>query len=59
MKNFIITLFVDGNHDCHPRLADYPVKEWNGGLVHEIRPHVLHLMRGQVFNINDFRGAHS
>ena len=53
------TLFVDGNHDCHPRLADYPVKEWNGGLVHEIRPHVLHLMRGQVFNINDFRGAHS
>lgn len=22
------TLFVDGNHDCHPRLADYPVKEW-------------------------------
>ena len=45
------TLFVDGNHSNHDRLATYPIKEWNGGLVHEIRPHVLHLMRGQVFVI--------
>lgn len=58
------TLFVDGNHDAFTRLYDYPVKEWNGGLVHEIRPHVLHLMRGQVFNIDGctiftFGGARS
>ena len=58
------TLFVDGNHDCHPRLYDYHVKEWNGGQVHEIRPHVLHLMRGQIFNIDGctiftFGGARS
>jgi len=45
------TVFVDGNHECHPRLAAYPVKEWNGGLVNEIRPHVLRLQRGEVFNI--------
>lgn len=45
------TVFVDGNHDNMPRLNEYPVRTWNGGKVHEIRPHVLHLMRGEVFNI--------
>ena len=29
----------------------YPEKGWHGGRVHEVRPHVLHLMRGQVFDI--------
>ena len=47
------TLFLDGNHENHVRLSTYPVKEWNGGKVHEIRPNVLHLMRGEVFNIED------
>lgn len=46
------TLFVDGNHENHIRLNNYPVSEWHGGKVHFIRPHVIHLMRGQVFNIN-------
>lgn len=45
------TLFIDGNHENHKRLNAFPIKEWNGGLVHEIRPSVLHLMRGQVFKI--------
>ena len=45
------TVFVDGNHENHVRLATYPVKQWHGGLVHEIRPHVLHLMRGEMFDI--------
>ena len=49
-KNYT-TVFIDGNHDCFPRIYDYPVKEWNGGLVHEIRPSVLHLMRGEIFTI--------
>lgn len=58
------TVFVDGNHECHPRLFTYPVKEWRGGMVHEIRPHVLHLMRGEIFNIENkkffaFGGASS
>ena len=44
-------LFVDGNHENFDRLYSYPVKEWHGGKVHEIRPHILHLMRGQVFSI--------
>lgn len=45
------TCFVDGNHENHHALANLPVREWNGGLVHEARPHVLHLMRGEVFDI--------
>ena len=46
------TCFVDGNHENHWMLAELPVGEWNGGLVHVVRPHVLHLMRGEVFNID-------
>lgn len=58
------TVFVDGNHENHIRLNEYPIKEWNGGRVHEIRPHVLHLMRGEVFTIQEkkffaFGGASS
>ncbi len=46
------TLFVDGNHENFDRLYDYPVEEWHGGKVHKIRPSVIHLMRGQVFEID-------
>lgn len=58
------TIFIDGNHDNHKRLAMYPTKKWYGGKVHEIRPHVLHLMRGEIFTIEDkiffaFGGASS
>ena len=50
-KSFSL-LFIDGNHENFDRLGGYPVKEWHGGKVHEIRPHILHLMRGQVFEID-------
>lgn len=54
-KNFT-TLFVDGNHENFDRLnTDYPVKEWHGGRAHEIRPSVLHLMRGEVFEIEGLK----
>ncbi len=45
-------LFIDGNHENFDRLNGYPMKMWHGGKVHEVRPHVLHLMRGQVFEID-------
>lgn len=45
------TLFVDGNHENFDRLYSYPVEEWHGGKVHKIRDNVLHLMRGQIFDI--------
>ena len=46
------TLFVDGNHENFDRLYKYPVEEWHGGKVHKIRPSVIHLMRGQIYNID-------
>ena len=58
------TLFVDGNHENHELLNQYPVEKWHGGKVHFIRDSVIHLMRGQIFEIdgNTFLtmgGAHS
>ena len=49
------TLFVDGNHENFDRLYGYPVEEWHGGRVHKIRPSVIHMMRGQVFEIDGRR----
>lgn len=46
------TLFVDGNHSNHDAIDKYPVNMWMGGKVHFIRPYIIHLMRGQVYNIN-------
>ncbi|MBP3339257.1 MAG: metallophosphoesterase [Lachnospiraceae bacterium] len=49
------TLFVDGNHENFDRLYDFPVEKWNGGNVHKVRSSVIHLMRGQVFNIEGLK----
>lgn len=53
-KNFT-TLFVDGNHENFPLLQQYPSIKWHGGLAHQITPSVLHLMRGQVFQIGKYK----
>lgn len=58
------TLFVDGNHENYDRLNSFPVEEWHGGKVHFVRPSIIHLMRGQIFNIDGltffaFGGARS
>lgn len=47
-----VILFIDGNHECFPQLLSYPEELWNGGKVHRIRPNILHLKRGQVFNLD-------
>jgi hypothetical protein len=47
------TLFVDGNHENFDLLNSYPVEQWNGGKIHRITDKVIHLMRGQVFNIEN------
>ena len=46
-------LFVDGNHENHKLLNSYPIEIWNGGKIHRIRPNIIHLMRGQVFTIEN------
>lgn len=45
------TLFIDGNHENFARLNALPEEEWHGGHVHRVSESVLHLMRGQVFEI--------
>lgn len=45
------TLFVSGNHENYDLLRSYPTSVWHGGLVQPIRPSVLHLMRGQLYEI--------
>lgn len=57
-------LFIDGNHENHKMLNEYPIKMWNGGKIHQIKKNIIHLMRGQVFNIDNlifftFGGAYS
>ena len=58
------TLFVSGNHENYDILDSLEMSEWHGGLVNFVRKSVIHLMRGQVFNIEDktfftFGGASS
>ena len=47
--------FVDGNHENYDALASYPAEKWQGGKIHRIRPHVLHLMRGQIYELEGYR----
>lgn len=58
------TCFVDGNHENFTRLNRFPVEMWHGGKVHKLRPHVIHLMRGEMFELCEkhifaFGGARS
>ncbi len=60
----VTVLFVDGNHEHHAHLNEYPVEIWNGGKVHMITEDIIHLMRGQIYEIDGrkiftFGGAYS
>ena len=48
-------LFCDGNHENFDALDSYPIEEWQGGKVHRIKDTVFHLMRGQVFTIDNLK----
>lgn len=49
------TLFVDGNHENFNMLNDIGVEYWHGGLVHKVRPSILHLCRGNSFDIDGYK----
>lgn len=53
-RNFT-TLFVDGNHENFNLLDRYPVEHWQGGKVHFITESIIHLMRGQVFTLENMK----
>ena len=46
------TLYVDGNHENFNMINSQPIKFWKGGKVHVSDEGFIHLMRGQVFNID-------
>ena len=43
--------FIDGTHENFDMLSKLKVKKWHGGKVHQIAGNILHLMRGQVFEL--------
>ena len=47
------TLFVDGNHENFDRLYsdEFPIAKFHGGWVHKVRDSVLHLKRGNVYEL--------
>ena len=49
------TLWIDGNHENFDRLKSFSIEKWNGGLIQKITPHIFHLCRGQVFQIEGYR----
>lgn len=62
-KDYTIA-FIDGCHENFDILEAYPVEGWNGGKARRIAPNIIHLMRGQVYDIEDkkiftFGGGHS
>lgn len=58
------TLFVDGNHENHIRLAQLETIEMFGSKVGKISDSIFHLKRGEIYTIEDhklftFGGAES
>jgi len=50
------TLFVDGNHENHQMLSEkFEIVQYHGGKAHKIMDSVYHLIRGQVFTIDDLK----
>ena len=45
--------FIDGTHENFNVLGDMSVAMWNGGRVHKVRSNVFHLMRGQIYEIEN------
>lgn len=47
------TLWIDGNHENYDRIYsdEFDTVEFHGGQVQKIRDNVLHLMRGEVYDL--------
>lgn len=58
------TLWIDGNHENFDLLKEYPTENWHGGKIQKITENIIHLCRGNVFEIDGkkifaFGGAES
>lgn len=43
--------FLDGNHENFSYLYRFPEEDWNGGKVHRLTDHIVHLERGNIYTI--------
>ncbi len=43
--------FLDGNHENFEYINSFPEEEWNGGRVHRLTDNIVHLMRGEIYEI--------
>ena len=44
-------LFLDGRHENFDLLKEYPVTEWNGGQAQIVEGGLVHLLRGQIYEL--------
>ena len=51
-KRKFVTAFVEGTHDNLDKINRCRETVWKGGKVHRIKGNLLHLMRGQIFEID-------
>lgn len=51
-KMKITVAYVDGNHENFEKLNSREIEEWNGGKIHRHSDNVIHLIRGQIYNID-------
>lgn len=47
------TLFVDGTHENFDLLDKYPIEEIFGGRAHHISGNLYHMMRGEIYTIDN------
>lgn len=62
-KNFT-TLFIDGNHENFDMLYSLPIVDFCGGTAHKVDNGIYHLIRGEIYTIDEkkffvFGGASS
>ena len=50
-----VTAFVDGTHDNLQTIYRARETYWHGGKVHRIKGNLIHMMRGQIFEIEGNR----
>ena len=50
-KKKFVTAFVEGTHDNLETIFKCRTTVWKGGKVHRIKGNLLHMMRGQIFEI--------
>ncbi len=47
-----VTAFIDGTHDNMHTINRCRETYWHGGMVHRIKGNLIHLCRGQIFEID-------